>query len=815
MNYPDVPGYTIKRRLGTGGMASVYLAEQETFGRLVALKVMAEHLAPDPSFGSRFLREARIVAQMSHRNFVPVFDVGTQGDLHYMSMEYLPNGDLRTLLQNGLPLAEALNIVRDIASGLHYAASKNFVHRDIKPENILFREDNSPVITDFGIARDTQSATQMTVIGTVMGTPHYMSPEQARAEEIDGRSDLYNLGIIVYEMLSGQVPYDAPSALATSIKHLNDPIPLLPPALTGFQAFINRALAKHPDDRFQTGEEMIDALDRLESVEQATITETFVKCSTEREESGLPSPDAPETRLVSAEHAARDQVTRPVTRRTSRRRTTAGMRADPSDAGRTQTIKPAAKSSTTGWVLALLLAAIAAGGAYYWQTYLRSPPTSPAPAALAPPVEAGPVTADAGLDRSAAGESPGPVTEAPIVKAQAGVDGTKVQQLLASAEKDIEEYRLSSPSGNNAVEKYRSILELSPGNAAALQGLEKVATRYAHMAQTAIGDNRLDEAERYLRQGVELAPDNTTVRDSLLALEQAQGDADSGSAGQATAEPSDQETAEDAAEDMASRQAAERGHTSLEPLPDLPADELLAMAAGLGGPDAVDSGNFRKLGQIYGAVLASSPGSAVAQRGLDNSRRYAADYVDNSLLVGQLGLAATQIGYLAEIDPAYPRLAELQARLDEMRASLASEASSEARNELLLTLIEEEKDPEVLLSDIEDTLSEPYPIGGTAEEYRSLARALKPTRYRIEAARRLSPGDPRLAESEARLGRRYADVSRELIELGELASARSLLDEASTLSVSAPELDALQTLLETMQDSAVPPEEKPIIEQIF
>ena len=126
-----------------------------------------------------------------------------------------------------------------------------------------------------------------------------------------------------------------------------------------------------------------------------------------------------------------------------------------------------------------------------------------------------------------------------------------------------------------------------------------------------------------------------------------------------------------------------------------------------------------------------------------------------------------------------------------------------------------DRDPEVMLADIEDTLSEPYPIGGPAEDYRSLARALKPTQYRIEAAARLSPGDPRVAESSARLGRRYADVSRELIELGELASARSLLDEASNLAVSAPELDALRTLLKTMQNSAVPPEEKPIIEQIY
>ena len=267
MDYPEIPGYTILKRLGEGGMAVVYLARQDKFDRLVALKVMASHLVPDPSFGERFLREAHIVAQMSHRNFVPVFDVGRHGDYHYMSMEYLPNGDLKTLMSRGLPLQDGLLIAREIASGLHYAASKNFVHRDIKPENILFREDHSAVIGDFGIARQMDSNTQMTVIGTVVGTAHYMSPEQAQAGIVDGRSDLYSLGIIVYEMLTGEVPFDADSAIATSIKHVNEEIPLLPPRIEAFQPFIDRVLAKHPDDRFQTGREIVDALEELEELE--------------------------------------------------------------------------------------------------------------------------------------------------------------------------------------------------------------------------------------------------------------------------------------------------------------------------------------------------------------------------------------------------------------------------------------------------------------------------------------------------------------------------------------------------------------------
>ncbi len=787
MNYPEIPGYTIQRRLGSGGMASVYLAIQDTFGRQVALKVMAQHLAPDPSFGARFLREARIVAQMSHRNFVPVFDVGQHGDLHYMSMEYLPNGDLRTLMQQGLPLTDALQIISDVASGLHYAASKNFVHRDIKPENILFREDNSPVITDFGIARDTQSVTQMTVVGTVMGTPHYMSPEQARAEEIDGRSDLYNLGIILYELLSGEVPYDAPSALATSIKHINDPIPLLPPHLACFQPFIDRALAKNPDERFQTGEEMIAAIDALESVEQTLIEQTRVKCRTEREESIGTLLEAPATRVMSSsDRDGQDgQVTTPVPRR-RRRQTSETMRADPSDAqGRETTLVK--KPSKTPSLLLLFLAVAAGGGAYYWHTYLRDPGAESPAATVTQPRPARPVEPAV---------TPATSTATPPTEAVAAQREDTIELLLQGAETDIEAYRLSSPAGNNAVEKYRRIIALSPDSSAAAAGLEKVATRYAHMAQTAISDNRLEEAERYLAQAEQLGPDNPTVLQSLSALEAAL---------EATPTP----------DDLTDTNATPANPPGMEPLPELPVEDLLLMATELGGPDAIDSGNFRKLGQIYQAVLEADPENDAALAGLENSSRYAGEFVDNSLLVGQLDLAAAQIGYLQEIDPDNARIAPLQASLDELQQAETAKLHNEAQDELLRAIVSEEGDADELLATADRTLNEPYPIGGTAADFRLLGDALKPTHYRIESARRQAPDDPRIPELSDHLSRRYTDLARELIELGDLQSARSLLDEATSFNASSPGQEALRALLDSMESGTVLPAEKTIIEQIY
>ncbi|WP_372810332.1 protein kinase [Litorivivens sp.] len=275
LDLPEIPGYALKKPLGKGGMAVVYLATQLDNDRTVALKIMAKHLEADPSFGERFLREARICAELSHPNVISIYDVGQHQSYRYMAMECLTGGDLKAKMKKGLKIGDSIDIVKGIAAGLDYAHSKGFIHRDIKPENILFRADGSPVISDFGIARNTDSQTQMTKTGTVIGSPHYMSPEQAEAAPLDSRSDLYSLGIILYELLTGRVPFKGESAISIGIKHITTPPPPLPENVSEFQEFIDRALAKERDDRFQTGAELLAALEAVDAVfseaEAATI----------------------------------------------------------------------------------------------------------------------------------------------------------------------------------------------------------------------------------------------------------------------------------------------------------------------------------------------------------------------------------------------------------------------------------------------------------------------------------------------------------------------------------------------------------------
>lgn len=259
-----IPGYKIIRAIGKGGMATVYLAEQEIFGRQVALKIMSKALGEDSAFGERFMREAKIVSQLVHPNIVTVHDVGVYEDSYYLSMEYIDGKDLRHLRDN-LSLVQKFSAVRDIAKALQYASSKGYVHRDIKPENIMFHTaDNRAVLTDFGIARAAEADKSMTQTGVAIGTPHYMSPEQAKGKPVDHRSDLYSLGVVFFQLMSGYVPYDAESAVAIGIKHITEPVPLLPIGFEKMQPIIDTLMAKKPEERYQNAQEFLEDLDLID-----------------------------------------------------------------------------------------------------------------------------------------------------------------------------------------------------------------------------------------------------------------------------------------------------------------------------------------------------------------------------------------------------------------------------------------------------------------------------------------------------------------------------------------------------------------------
>ncbi len=262
-----ISGYTISSRIGAGGQAMVYVAIQESLQRPVALKVLNPVHADSPEFTTRFLNEGRILASLGHSNVITIYDIGVDGGFHYISMELVEGGDLKRRMREGMDSNRVLDYIATIADCLAAAHEKNIVHRDIKPANVLFRKDGTLLLTDFGIAKQLDAKNELTLTGTTVGSPHYLSPEQAQGRTVDGRADVYSLGIMAYEMLTGSRPYEGESDIDTIFKHINDPIPNLPPEHAPLQELIERMIAKAPGDRFESAREVVDFIAEMEPME--------------------------------------------------------------------------------------------------------------------------------------------------------------------------------------------------------------------------------------------------------------------------------------------------------------------------------------------------------------------------------------------------------------------------------------------------------------------------------------------------------------------------------------------------------------------
>ena len=216
-----------------------------------------------------------MAARLEHSHIVPVYDVGRAEKIHYLAMDYLPGGDLNSFIRAGLQPGEAVKILTQLAQALHFFHSKGYIHRDVKPDNILFRGDNSAVLTDFGIARTIENAADLTKNELVFGTPAFMSPEQSQGQSIDGRSDLYSLGVIFYKMLTRQLPFSADDPLTLALKHIHEPIPKLPAELACYQTIIDQLMAKDPSHRFQSGLALCKAVASLDIITAPNATENF------------------------------------------------------------------------------------------------------------------------------------------------------------------------------------------------------------------------------------------------------------------------------------------------------------------------------------------------------------------------------------------------------------------------------------------------------------------------------------------------------------------------------------------------------------
>ena len=480
----EIPGYQIIKQLGRGGMATVYLALQESVDREVALKIMSPALMVDPNFGERFLREARIAAKLHHRHVVGVHDVGKYGDIHYIAMEYVSGGSAHR--DDGKPVDPTfvLRVVREIATALAYAHSKGFVHRDVKPDNILMREDGSSALTDFGIARANDSATRMTRTGAVIGTPHYMSPEQARGRPLDGRADLYSLGCVLFEMLMGRVPFVADDPLAVGIMHITEPVPKLAPNLQPVQPILERMMAKTPEERYQTGTDVADAIRELEldiaegqyphlaTPDEAYRRRVFAEASrTQR----LPTPP-PDNEPVRgrSEPSMGDLRDMPTVAQADVGRT----RVTPSVPGASQRAAAqaaAAQRSRGPWLLvaAVLVVALAVAG------YVFRKPLS-------------------GL-----------------------LPESDVAALLNRADAAVVANRLTEGEGN-ARDLYQAVLQIDPDNSQARDGMKRIGAVLINRADEARAGGNLDIAKGFANEAEELLQGGPEIAELRARLQEAE-----------------------------------------------------------------------------------------------------------------------------------------------------------------------------------------------------------------------------------------------------------------------------------------------------
>lgn len=541
-----IPGYRIESELGQGGMATVYLAIQESLDRPVALKVMTALLAKDELAQRRFLKEGKIIAQLSHPNIVTVYDIGRAGPVNFMAMEYLQGGTLRQRIEQHIAIPQPLDIIRQVVKALACAHQAGVIHRDVKSANILFKDDESVVLSDFGIAKALSSRASLTEIGFTVGTPDYMSPEQVSSGLLDLRSDLYSVGIVLYEMLTGNLPFSGDDPFATAMCHLNAPVPHLPEQFVIFQPIVDRLLAKAPDDRFTSAEHLLLALDRLSAqargssqVDVATIT----------------------SRQLRSETLGENPVP--------------GEKAAPTHSATHRQLPRASKRWL--WYLAAGLQALLLGAVAIWQL-TRVDPHDPllmkillsnARTQLAAGRLVGPEGDNAygayrdvlvldprnpqalkGLSRIAASfresavakQEEGRLEEGLALIAQGlavepentgllglqdkikeQLENRRIQRevaaLLARAERRLEAAQLLDPPDDNAYSAYREVLRMEPGNAQAEAGLERIATRHLALAQQKWHDGDLRGGMTMAQRGLKVDPKHPELQAFVKEIE--------------------------------------------------------------------------------------------------------------------------------------------------------------------------------------------------------------------------------------------------------------------------------------------------------
>jgi serine/threonine-protein kinase PpkA len=483
----ELPDYDVVRRIGEGGMALVYAAVQKSLQREVALKVMNPIFSDDSAFTSRFVHEGRLLASLNHPQIITIHDIGVAGSWHYIAMELLTGGDLRSRIREGTNVDTTITTTQSIARALQHAHQNGIVHRDVKPSNILYRDDGTLALSDFGIAKQLGAQQGLTMAGSMVGSPHYLSPEQAQGKMVDARADIYSLGVLLYEMLTSVRPYQGDSDIDTILKHLTEPLPRLPDELSHFQPVLDGMLAKAADDRFPELGPVITELEKLRS----------------------------ETRSVGV--LAAPLVRRENPSRLARWRVAFGRR-------RAILTIATALIIGTGTSLVLLPETEERESLVVTErlnkkprvAVVTKPPALPPVAARALPTSE-PVLNDTAtqaisdsltIDKKKKTQAPwAEVIDASLYE----TERLRHDALLADAQKATAEFRLTSPPKNNALYFLERALEIDPQSKAARAAFGEIASRYAMLARSHYAKGNTGQAKLYVERGLGVVPEHQAL----------------------------------------------------------------------------------------------------------------------------------------------------------------------------------------------------------------------------------------------------------------------------------------------------------------